>query len=119
MSVDLLKRAAGELRKHASAAVGGKWLSLEGGDRLIAVTPDDDFAYLVSEEPAVHSGTADYIALMHPPVALALARLLAQTGRIIADFADTMNDGVERAGDLTETDEAAIALARAILREPS
>lgn len=107
MSADLLRRAAKTLREHAELAMPGKWLSLDAGDRLIAVQPDDDFEYLVTEEPARHGETADYIALMHPPVAMALA------------------DWMERLAEVqrSEVDDRLFAYgvytARAVLREES
>jgi hypothetical protein len=52
---------------------------------------------------------------MHPPVALALAGWLDASAMTISDWTEAV--GGERDGDLTDTDVAAIAVARAILRE--
>jgi hypothetical protein len=79
MSADLLRRAAAKLREHAQAAPEGPWVSLDDGDRLVALRPDSTFEkgfrYLV-DEPIDDTSIAEYFALMHPPVALALADLL-------------------------------------------
>lgn len=75
MSVDLLYRAAEALRKAAAAATPGPWVNLDGGDRLVRETSDGPTEYVV-DEPMSHAGNADYIALLHPPVALALAETM-------------------------------------------
>lgn len=77
MSADLLRRAAVKLREHAERAPERPWVSLDNGDRLLAIRDDEapGYRYLVDEP--VDGPTADYFALMHPPVALALADALA------------------------------------------
>ena len=129
MSADLLRRAAAKLREHAEAAPEGPWVSLDNGDRLIALRPDSTFdkgfRYLV-DEPIADSSTAEYFALMHPPVALALAAWLEQEARHAADAVaawsrDTSYIDAHLGGVEAHT-EAMYALpfqvARAILREP-
>lgn len=122
MSSDLLRRAATKLREHANAAPEGPWVSLDDGDRLVALRPDSSFdkgfRYLV-DEPIPDSSIAEYFALMHPPVALALAELLD----LEVKHWDASRLGEQAAGAepgiLTGAREEAVhALARAILREP-
>jgi hypothetical protein len=111
MSAELLRRAAKVLRDHATEAIGGEWVSLDAGDRLISTTDDGaSYEYILSEEPARHGETADYIALMHPPVAHAMADLL-----------DEVAESVEQDGGVIQdsTTAGAVDLARAILREES
>lgn len=85
-TTELLLRAAETLRTHAEAATLGPWESLDGGDRLIAYRPDqaDEFDYVV-DEPISNEHNAAYIALMHPPVALAFADLLDGVANYIDD----------------------------------
>jgi hypothetical protein len=115
MSADLLRRAAAKLRRHAEAAPEGPWVSLDDGDRLVALRPDSTFEkgfrYLV-DEPIDDTSIAEYFALMHPPVARALAELL--------DYSARWFESAERDGYEYDDDEALpiIAVARAILREP-
>lgn len=115
MSADLLRRAAAKLREHAERAPEGPWVSLDDGDRLVALRPNSTFEkgfrYLV-DEPIEDSSIAEYFALMHPPVALALAEVLLAAA---ANFAAAERDGYEFEDSETLP---IIALARAILREP-
>jgi hypothetical protein len=109
MSTDLLRRAASKLREYAAAATHGPWESLDRGDRLVAwkLNPegqrDDDFDYVV-DEPISNAANAEYIALMHPPVALALAELL-HVMSWMPSFADPTDMHI------------AVVAARAVLRE--
>jgi len=94
-SADLLRRAAAKLREHAEAADWGPWevgpsfgardsrvyVRPVGGFDWIGATRIDDeptkvMACQVSNMPRFRENAA-YIALMHPPVALALAEWLA------------------------------------------
>ncbi len=79
MTAGLLRRAAEKLRTYANRAPDGPWVSLDDGDRLVALRPDstfeDGFRYLV-DEPIDDTSIAEYFALMHPPVAFAVASLL-------------------------------------------
>lgn len=95
MSADLLRRAAAKLRLYVSHASRGPWNAHDDGlvwaDRL-----GDPVSGSVELEDA------EYIALMHPPVALALADWL---------------EAEDAATDIVINAQAA-ALARAVLREP-
>lgn len=102
MSVELLRRAAKVLREAAEAASAGPWHAHPDG----LVWPER-IGDPVSGSTEVED--ADYIALMHPPVALALADWL----NLKADCAGVWP------GDMTETDRTALVVARTILREPS
>lgn len=108
MAADLLRRAALKLREHANAASPGDW--------------DADGTELYAENGAIWIGQMDggeaegaanaaLAALMHPPVALALADLLDVT----ADAVDVGHLLDEPA--LRVTRSAAVTLARAVLRE--
>lgn len=94
MIADLLRRAAAKLREHAEKAWPGAWFS------------DEDTVYTVDgvrwvADCSAAANAANHIALMHPPVALALA------------------DWLDAEAHLYAPNVAAFALARAILREPS
>ena len=112
MSSDLLRRAAAKLREHANRAPEGPWVSLDGGDRLVALRENREdwpagFRYLV-DEPIPDSSIAEYFALMQPSVALALA--------------DLIDEGLDYVG-MREPGRypvyvKAVAAARAVLREP-
>jgi hypothetical protein len=113
MSADLLRRAAAKLREHTKAALPGPWEAIES-------SPEEAPGVWLARHADVgvdvdRDGDARYIALMHPPVALALADWLDETANHITEFAAVA--GLVRAGDLTEVDNAALAVARAILRE--
>lgn len=123
MSAELLRRAARVLREHAEAAqvdewsAVGPWLDdcpLEMAELLplgfVAAGPDcvpvvlaPPFGELPSRE------CLDFVALMHPPVALALAEWL--------DY----DAGVHEAAGILglSSRERLYEVARAILREPS
>src|SRR5262245_30580428 len=106
MSTELLRRAATRLREHAQAATPGPWDNLDDGDRLVHLDDNDGFEHVI-DEPISNAANAAYVALMHPPVALALADLLDE----IADF--------NGAGPGRSAGPTLLALARAVLREPS
>lgn len=123
MSADLLLRAAAKLREGVRAASDGPWTaSCVWSPDSHATSAVYSLAYptgTASSEivPSVRkgkggikkAGDANYFALMHPPVALALADWLELTGRLDEDFAtrDHVLAGMEQA----------IAVARAVLRE--
>jgi len=75
-----LREAAAKIRTLLAnpQLVAGPWLSLDGGDRLLRNQPgDEDQAPIyVVNEPMGNSVNAAWIALMHPGVGEALARLL-------------------------------------------
>lgn len=128
MSVDLLQRAAAALREHAGAATPGPWEHVDyqgavdpayvtymGCGSVVTMNEDlvgGDIA-APSGDPYPRSGYAPkedmaYVALMHPPVALALAATMEQ----IAWMGHLDPDLLARVG----CDEL-IATARAVLRE--
>lgn len=116
MSADLLRRAAQKLREHAQAVADADTFA-EGVPWVVEDDDEDtDAPYVVanlSEYSTVYIGQgflsrahADFVALLHPPVALALADLLER----YADVAPFVGwDGVNG--------ERLIAVARAVLRE--
>jgi len=123
MSADILRRAAAKLREHATAATPGPWEHVgwivgapepttfsgcgqvitwaEGVEAGDICAPSGDLyprsGYSPREDMA-------YVALMHPPVALAVADVLEAAAA--APFGTLWPTGV-------------IAVARAILREPA
>jgi hypothetical protein len=111
LAADLLRRAAKALRVSAAEAViAGPW---EYRDRR-----DDPETYpwqVWAPESRFNAGTgfapgtAEYIALMHPPVALALAGVLDATAEEY--------EGVPSTGLADQMYAADLTLARAILRE--
>lgn len=113
-AADLLRRAAGKLRETAQAATPGPW---EDGDHIDGETYHryGDYGFYLTgpvgspefEDSEQAKADISYCALMHPPVALALADLLDGYAEI-PPFAGW--DG--RHGERLTT------LARAILREP-
>jgi len=120
MSADLLRRAATVLREHADGATPGPWEHVDytgsphGGETFMGcgqvvtfgtnvmggdiAAPSGDLYPRSGYSP---KGDMAYIALMHPPVALALANWL------------------EDVADSTPGWYRAIDVARAILREES
>jgi hypothetical protein len=104
----VLRAAAGRLRESAGKATRGPWKAVPnpyiGGWAVTPCTADDDAAYLYvadfTDEP-----TANYIALVHPGVGLALAGWLESL------------DGVEFSehGPLPDEFAHALAVARAVL----
>lgn len=121
MSVELLRRAAKALREHAAKAQADEWFAagpwmddcplelaeqlplgfVAAGVECVPVVLAPPFGELPSR------ASLDYIALMHPPVALALADLL--------DTAAFVAEGHGLVDDDRYKDEN--ALAHAILRE--
>lgn len=119
MSVELLRGAAAKLREHAEAAQAGPWMTGETAPHLVNevvygqstgwpghITQACNVEYADGGMP-----NARYIALMHPPVALALADVLDGTAE---EF-----DGVPSPELAAQMYAADIVLARAILREPA
>lgn len=103
MSADLLRRAATLLKHSAGAAQIGPWLadsweiySQTVGGPWVAET-------LHTEDEGQSIANGAYIALMHPPVALALAHWL----EVVAVW-----------GDAALRKHPSVDVARAILREP-
>ena len=113
MSAELLRRAAETLRNLAASCEQGAW-SAEIDDRGHAWInlPAYKHAFGVHGFP----DEAKYIALMRPPVALAVADLLERHAAVVTSWAEVF--GFSEA-DVSGPDEAAIALARAILRDLS
>jgi hypothetical protein len=116
-AAELLRRAAKTLREH----LGGLEERLRGEWQMSCVHPFMDGKVQFRIGPVPHGpkvldgvlpgGLPPYIALMHPPVALALADLLAETAETLDEVPDE---------DLAaEMFAEAITLARAILREPA
>lgn len=138
MSADLLRRAATRLRESALAAPSGPWKVVYFGDRGYPQRVVDDRARLIAQtyegadtEAPVRppAATPDFIALVHPPVALALAELL---DHVSDDYGDeraeekdfphvsgsTYKAVVDSYGGQRWDWTAALAVARAVLREP-
>lgn len=120
MSAELLRRAATKLREHATAASRGPW-EMDGADGLVWPGCMGD---PVSGSELLADGA--FIALMHPPVALALAEWLeAQAtdveNAVAAWSRDTSYIDKHPGGVQAHTEnmfQPSIAAARAILREP-
>jgi hypothetical protein len=122
MFADLLRRAATSLRAKATAATGGTWCSLDGGDRLVAFNlAGQEFGYVV-DEPMSNAANAAYIEMMHPAVAVAVAEWLDTT----ADRIDRMRPVLTRPPEYTpeaydahiaRVYDKPIAVAREVLRE--
>jgi len=115
VSADLLRRAATGLRESALAATPGPWKVVYFGDRGYPQRVVDDSATLIaqtyegrdtSDPVRLPAGSPEYIALVHPPVALALA-----------DWLDLVECWYPAAPHSDEA-EHAVAVARAVLREP-
>lgn len=104
-----LREAARLLRERAEKATPGPWASLDGGDRLVAWKPDGDgdFDYVI-DEPIGNADNADYIALMHPGVGLALADFLDVALRTV-----DVVQGLD--GSWPPFTAAALTIARAVL----
>jgi hypothetical protein len=142
MSADLLRRAAAKLREAAAAALtdpGERWMvdqSPDDGLVLASYMPDDVqddgsvstsciayFAYPGDEDARAHVtalGVATFAALMHPPVALAVAELLDHIADDVSDAGDHIEPGGlvrDEYGSIRFDWTAAVKLARAILRE--
>lgn len=112
MSADQLRRAAEKLRKRAdwfgtSSPWKVEYPSSGYPQRIV-----DDTGVLYGETydgvrgMPWEAGTAEYVVLVHPPVALALADLL-----------DDEAENVDDDGELYCVSGATLAVARAVLRE--
>lgn len=122
-SADLLRRAAAVLRENAEAATSGPWTREWAFDTHFVVpgsaatVADGNVSRLKRHQRA----DAEYIALVHPPVALALAELLEHIADDISDEGGRPVKGVMVEHDglgMPRFDwTAAVALARAVLRE--
>lgn len=104
MSADVLRRAAKVLREHAMAVPGtmtGPWFIRAG---CIIADDGTDVGMLVLKpyQPADDGPLMAFVALMHPPVALALAAWLEAEADSTPANAD---------------DWESVMVARAILRE--
>jgi len=116
MSSELLRRAAAKLREHANAASPGPW-TIDGDIQAVKASNGVTIAY--DDEGEMDDGR--YIALMHPPVALALAELLDHLADDLSDAGNRVEVGglARNEYDTIRFDwTAALLLARAILREP-
>jgi hypothetical protein len=124
VSADLLRRAAAKLRAHAEAATRGPWYRAGDHERAVSYgfPPnaigywDGEYAAQVSYNSTGDGAEADadarFMALMHPPVALALAEWLEAMAAML-DQTYGISPVEQR------VDRAALLLARAILREDS
>lgn len=102
MSADLLRCAAEKLREHAAGARGDEpWLA--AGEMVMCGEAEDSRYIAEVYGLADKWPNAEYIALMHPPVALALAEWLEAESRTMLPVFPPLR---------------AIAVAREILREP-
>jgi hypothetical protein len=127
VSADLLRRAAATLRERAGKATPGPW----SGDPTGTVCADDDLRpdpnggeILPPEGPqevaecyrnersGERGDNAAYIAMLHPPVALALADWLKTVAGIWVDDRAVQHYSARRA-----VQDSAVKLARAVLRE--
>jgi hypothetical protein len=121
MSSDLLRRAAAKLREHANATnFGADGWAVDLKDSEVT-TSDGGMMIADTMELAGTRPDASYIALMHPPVALAMAELLDHVADDISDAGDRIEpDGfVRNEYGTTRFDwTAAVKLARTVLREP-
>ncbi len=116
MSADLLRRAAEKLRDTAASCEQGDWTA-EVGDTGTAWVNLPAYPHAWGMHGFAEE--ARYVALVGAPVGLAIAAWLEETARQIKSYAVAFTEGKERFDDLTEVDEAAHKLARAILREGS
>jgi hypothetical protein len=118
VSAELLRRAATVLRERAKSATGGPWTSAINDPEMCAVDAPSGRALVDvllgdTDDRDAHpqaDADAEYIALMHPPVAL-----------FLADLFDEVADSVEQEGGIVQdsTTAGTIDVARAILREPT
>jgi hypothetical protein len=124
-NADLLRRAAAMLRWHVDAATeqaapGVPWSAERSGGGI----------YLLADRPEVPTTTylgdmldtdiAKYCALMHPPVALALAVVFdrfADAHDELMSLANKAQASEPRLAHLADTMEV-VRLAREVLREP-
>jgi hypothetical protein len=119
MPAETLSTAAKRLRERATAPniTPGPWLCLDGGDRIIRYPGIDDTDYVV-DEPTSNSANAEWIALMHPGVGLALADWLEREAAIWTELeavkAELHPKGYKLSWPISTHDEA-LAVARAVL----
>jgi hypothetical protein len=123
---DLLRRAAAELRESVKGVPAGYWKMLDGwgpaddGTMRVRRIANDDYETVLDvsygdAELRGKAATFELIATMAcPPVALALADWLEQA---IEEFFTA--EDIDYQWTDCPTAEAAIAVARAVLREPS
>ena len=98
MSAARLREAAALLRERAEAAPGGSWVYSETGNPVngptgVEVRSCETGHPVMTGAYDSHDGyAAAYIAMMHPPVALALADWLDTAARLLAasDMADAV-----------------------------
>lgn len=116
MSAELLRRAAAKLREHAQAvadadvlADGTPWtVEEEETGELYVIADFTEFSTVYIAEGFISRAHADFVALLHPPVALALADLIeVGIGYAAVNKPETFPVYVK-----------AVAAARAVLREP-
>jgi hypothetical protein len=125
MSAMLLRSAAKTLREYAMRTTSGPWNSspVDSPDAIVTSavysfahetgSPESEVIGAVKKARGGGirtGGDARYIALMHPPVALALAELLD---------VEVIHAAVTPNGCCEPLRDARLALARAILREES
>jgi len=114
VSADLLRRAAVKLREHAEAASKGSWNN--DGWEIYAGQPGiraDWIGETCAGEADQDAANGDYVALMHPPVALALAELLETVAGIWVPEHALAHYTARK-----QVQEQTAAIAREILREP-
>jgi hypothetical protein len=112
VSADLLRRAAVKLREHANAANFPDGWAVNLADSEVT-TADGGMMIADTMELTGSRPDASYIALMHPPVALALAAAL-DGAATDADYAEAF----PRSEMAIEDGSNLVAVARAVLREP-
>lgn len=129
MSADVLRRAAKVLREHAEHLPGAMadrpWRVVQSDSENmdgVAACSDEVHADPEGSSRACtacwdlvtpHWRAASYIALMHPPVALAVAAYLEASAPIVGSYVGTQwEPHTERLA------REPLAIARAILREP-
>jgi hypothetical protein len=125
---DEMRRAAVTLRETAYGAPSGPWQSLEGGDRLVALTDSGRAWTYVLEEPVGHAGTAAWMALTNPLLAAPLASWLEETAEDMGPEAQEVHLGPDETYALVVVDArhevrgdwtAALAVARVLNGGPS
>lgn len=117
MSADLLRRAATRLRESALAAAevappSWRYAADDPCPNRVLLADDGTQAAAVVYEESELPKLSDYLTVVHPPVALALA-----------DWLDSHVGQLTHSGDLRYADspgdtQHAVAVARAVLREP-